>query len=184
MLAASWLEEVGESIAEQASSPARPIVSWACLRPTVLGQKSREEGIALRARGSEAESQKPRLLLSSVCKSGLGAWSLGDALRSLAARLLGARSISHLAETAFLQPDSRLGAILGGCKLWFILGKIYRQMYNLQKKKKFFLRGARKGWALRFLVPSPVVVDLISPYVGGKQGAHGLQHPGSAPAWR
>ena len=32
--------------------------------------------------------------------------------------------------------------------------------------------------------PSPVVVDLISPYVGRKQGAQGLQHPGSAPAWR
>lgn len=106
-------------------------MSWAFLRPTVLGQKSWEEGIALRARGSEAESQKPRLLLPSVCICGLGAWSLepgawslGDALRPLAAHLLGARSISHLAETAFLQPDSRLGAFLGVCKLWFILGKI------------------------------------------------------------
>ena len=46
------------------------------------------------------------------------------ALRPLAARLVGAWSISHLAETAFLQPDSWLGAFLGGCKLWFILGKI------------------------------------------------------------
>lgn len=138
VLAASWLEEVGESNPEQASSPARSIMSWACLRPTVLGQKSREEGIALRARGSEAESQKPRLLLPSVCKRGLGAWSLRGALRPLAARLLGAPSISHLAETAFLQPDSRLGAFLGGCKPWFLLGKIYREMYNLQKTNNFF----------------------------------------------
>lgn len=105
VLAASRLEEVGDSFPEQASSSARPIVRWACPRgPTVLGRGAGGGAgrVAIGARGSEAESPEALAFACKRLQTRAGNRELRGALHPLAARPLGALSFCSLGETAFL----------------------------------------------------------------------------------